>query len=153
MKLFFFLITINFYISFKFNIPQWAIFKYTIVVRIIQTHRLSWYVFFACVMLHTLLVIAWKSVTVINSYCGWSIVCVGTVLACCWGCWFQYQLVSTCTEKRYFTFTTNSPTVIIYPSIFVLSCSIYASDVNMKTKKSIGWYIGCVNGSIFYWFN
>ena len=48
-------------------------------------------------------------------------------------CWFQYQLLSTCIKQIYFALTTNSPAVIICPSISVFSWSVYAPYVNMIT--------------------
>ena len=79
---------------------------------------------FACVLLHTLLGIAWKYITVLTSSRGWSIVRVGNVIKCCWGCWSQYQLVSTCIEQRYFGLTINSPAVMIFPSIICVILKI-----------------------------
>ena len=40
-------------------------------------------------------------------------------------------------EKIYCALTTNSPAVIMFPSIVVFPCSVYAPDVNMKTKNSL----------------
>ena len=87
--------------------------------------------YFACVLVHTLVGIAWKSVTALTSSYVWSIVRVGTVMKWCLGCWLQYQLVSICIEQRYFALTTNSPAVIICTSIVVFLCSAYSPDVNM----------------------
>ena len=85
-------------------------------------------IFLSCVLLHTLLRI---SVIEVTSSHRWSIVLVGTVINCCWGCLIQNQLVISCIEQRYCDFTTNSPAVMIFPSIVVLSCNIYDSDVKM----------------------
>ena len=132
--LIFLVITINFYISFKLNLVSTTnFFSNIIIVRISQTCRLPWYELFACVLLHTISGIAWESVTALTSSCVWSIVHVGTLMTCCWGCWFQYQLVSTYTEQIYCALTSNSRAVIVFPSIVVLSCSVYAYDVNMIT--------------------
>ena len=94
---------------------------------------MSWFVSYACVLVHTTLFIAWKSVTELTSSCGWSIVRVGNAMTCCFGCWFQYQLVSTCTEQIYCALTTNSLEVIICPSTVLFSCSVCASDMKMIT--------------------
>ena len=45
--------------------------------------------------------------------------------------------MSTCIEQGYYDLTTNSPAVIILPAIVVLSCSVYSSDVNIITKKTL----------------
>ena len=87
----------------------------------------------AYVLEHILVGIARKSVIESPSSFWWSIVCVGNMMTWCFGCWFQYQLVSTCIEQRYFSLTTNYPAVITFPSILVFSWSVYAPDVNMIT--------------------
>ena len=130
----FLVITINFYIYYKLELVLTTNFLYDLViVSISQTYRLSWYGFFACVLLHILLDIAWKYVTSLTSSCGWSIVRVGTVVTWCLGCWFQYHWVSNSIKQIYCAKTTNFPGVIIFPLIVVLSCSVYAPDVNMIT--------------------
>ena len=93
--------------------------------------------FFACVLLHTILGFVWKSVTALTPSLGWSIVRVGTVMIWCWGCWYQYQLVSTCIEQIYCALTTNYPEVISCPPIGVLLCSVYASDLKMITQNPL----------------
>ena len=134
ITLIFLVITTNIYISFKLNFVSTTNFLWdVIVVRISQKYRLSCYGLFPCVLLHTLLGIAWKYVTALTSSRGWSIVRVGNVMTFCWGCLFKYQLVSTCIEQRYCALITNSPAVIMCPSIFVLSFSVYAYDVNIIT--------------------
>ena len=40
-------------------------------------------------------------------------------------------------EQRYFALTTNSPAVIIFPSIVVFHCSVYADDVNTITQNQL----------------
>ena len=129
-----YIININIYIFFKLNfVLTTNFFKYLIVMRISQTYRLSWYAFF-CLCPGTYTRRYWVNFfTTLTSSCGWSIVRVGTVMTWCLDCWFQYQLVSIFIEQRYFSLTTNSPSVIICPSIVVFYCSIYAPDVNMIT--------------------
>ena len=107
---------------------------------------------FAYAPVHTVLGIAQKSVTALDSSSRWSIVRVGTVITCCWRCWLQYQLISTCIEQRYCDLTTNYTAFIIFPSIVVLSCSVclWCEHDNIK---SISCRVRCVNGSIFFWFN
>ena len=43
--------------------------------------------------------------------------------------------MSTCIEQIYCDLTTNSPEVIICPSIVVFSCSLYHYDVKMITEN------------------
>ena len=107
-------VIINFYISFKINfVSTTNFFLDVIIVSINQTYRMSWYGFFACFLVHTLVGIARKSINELTSSYGWIIVRVGTVITCCLGCWFQYQLFSTCIEQIYYVLTTNSSAVII----------------------------------------
>ena len=73
------------------------------------TYRFSLYGFFACVLVHTLVGVAWKNVTSLTSSCGRSIERVGTVMKFSLGCQLQYQLLSTCIEQRYCALTTNYP--------------------------------------------
>ena len=43
----------------------------------------------------------------------------------------------TCIELRYRALTNNYPAVTICPSIVLFSCSVYAPDLNMKTKNPL----------------
>ena len=70
--------------------------------------------FFACVLLHTFLGMSQISVIAVTSSHGLSIVNVGTVIICCWGCLSQNQLAIHCIVQIYCALTTNLPSVIIF---------------------------------------
>ena len=89
---------------------------------------------FACILLHTLLGMSRKYVITTTSISRWRIVCVETMIACCCGCWPQYQLVMSLMEKIYYDLTTNSPAVIFSLSIVELFCSVYPYDMNLITQ-------------------
>ena len=61
----------------------------------------------------------------------------GTVMTHCLGCRLQYQLVSNSIEQRYCNLTTNSTGVIIFPSIVVFYCSLYAPDMKRMTLNPL----------------
>ena len=90
---------------------------------------------FAWIILQTVLGMYCTSVIMTTSRHGWIIVRVGTMIFCCSYCCFQYQLVLYCTEQIYVAFKTNLPSEIICPSIFILFCSVYASDMNRITQN------------------
>ena len=73
----------------------------------------------------------------ITSIQWWRIVCVSTIMVCWSGCCFQYQLVFSCKEQIYCSLTTNLPAEITCPSIFVLFCSMYASERNWMIQNPI----------------
>ena len=94
---------------------------------------MSLYGFFDWILLQTFLWMSWASLLMITLRRRWSIVRFGTMIVCCSGYCFQYQFVFSCTEQRYCALTTNSPSVIKFPPILVLFCSVYASEMNWIT--------------------
>ena len=92
--------------------------------------------FFAWVLLQTFLGMSWKYLIVITSRCGLIIVPVGTMVVCCSVCCFQHQLVFSCMEQIYCASTNNLPAEITYPSIVVLFCSVYDSEMNLMTYNA-----------------
>ena len=73
--------------------------------------------FVACILLQEFLGMSWTYLILLISRRRWSIVHVGTMIFCCSGCCFQYQLVFSCTYQIYCALTTNSPSEITLPSI------------------------------------
>ena len=118
-----FLVTIYTRIPFKLNFSTTLNFIQNImIIRISHNNRMYLYEFFSWILLQIFSGVSWTYIIVITSRRGWIIVRVGTMIFCCSGCCFQYQLVFSCMEQRYCALTTNSPAEITCPSIVVLFC-------------------------------
>ena len=105
---------------------------------------MSWYgFFFACALLHIILGMSWISIIAVTSIHGWSIECFRTAITCCCGCWYQNQLLLSFINQIYCALITSFPAFIIYPSIVVLYCNVYASNVNRISLK-IYFYVSVV---------
>ena len=87
--------------------------------------------FFAWIMLQILLAMSCTYLIVITSRHGWSIVRVGTMIVCCSGYCFQYQLVFSCMEQRYFALKNNSPAEITCPSIYLFFVLVNTNGLYM----------------------
>ena len=92
---------------------------------------MSLYGFFAWILLQKVLGMSWTYVIPTTSRHGGGILHDGTMILCCSGCLTQYQLLFSWMEQIDCAFATNSPVEIIYPSIVVLFCSVYASKMNL----------------------
>ena len=127
-------VTITTYIPFKINLVSALNFIWNIIIiRICQKNRMSLNGFFAWILLQTVLGVSWTYIILITSILEWIMVCVRNMIFCCSGFCFQYQLVSSCMDQKYCVLTTHSPAEIICLLIFVLFCSVYASEMNWIT--------------------
>ena len=125
----FLVVNIKFHISFKLILSWRPIYSkiqsYSKPVKHIGCLVMD---FFACLLVYTLLGIAWTYVIALTSSCGLTIVRIGTVMKCYWGRCFQYQLLSTCIEQGYYALTTNSPEVIVFCKVLCYP-GVYISEI------------------------
>ena len=126
-------VTITTYSTFKLKYFSTFYLIYNIIIiRIYQKNSMSSYGF-SWILLKIVLGISWTSIIPTTSIHGWIIVRVGTLIFCCSGYLFQYQLIFSWMEQIYCALTTNPPAEITCPTIAVLFWIVYASEMNIIT--------------------
>ena len=148
------IVTINIYISFKINfVSTTNFFKDLSIVRISQTYRLSWYIFF-CLFTGTYTGGYWVKVCYRINYKLWIKYCS------CWHCddmifgllipilisVYLHKTNIFCVNNQFNSSYNFSTSCCVFPQCICPWCEHY-------NIKIIGWCVYCVYGYIFTLFD